>query len=145
MAAKRRRRRRSSPPRTKARRRGGGSRRGSVYIELAKTAAAGVGGFIGAQLLVDKFAPANLKTGDGRIAAKAAAALGIYMLGKRVSPSLARGAAIGGMTSAGLDLVARFSAKGTAGMGAFTDGNPQVRTLGEDGELAAYADEVGIS
>ncbi len=148
MAAKKK--RRSSPSRSKAtrRKRGFGSRRGSAYIELAKTAAAGVGGFIVTQLAVDKLAPTAWKTGDKRIAAKGAAALGLYILGKRVSPPLAKAAAIGGLTSTGLDLVAKFAAKpaGVSGMGSFGPANTQVRTMGDyESQLAQEAAELGIA
>lgn len=144
--------RRSSPgrsPTTRRRRGGGGSRRGSAYMELAKTAAAAAGGFVATQLIVDKFAPPAWKTGDGRIAAKAAAGLSLYLIGKRVAPSLGRGAAIGGLTSAGLDLIAKFTAKsGVAGLGGqgFTDGRlPGFAGDGDAAMLAQAARDLGIS
>lgn len=143
--------RRSSPSRSKSTsRRGkrGSSRRGSVYIELAKTAAAGVGGFIATQYIVDKFAPVAWKTGDKRIMAKGAASLALYLGGKRVSPVIGRAAAVGGLTSTGLDLVAKFAAKpaGVSGMGSFGPANTQVRTMGDyESQLAQEAAELGIA
>lgn len=106
---------------------------GMVSTSMLTSAAAGVAGFVGCQLLLDKIAAQfnidAVKVGNGRIVGKAAAAIIAGIIAKKLgAPThLASAIAGGGLIAAGVDVYSKIANKpaGTAGMGVIeVDGNP---------------------
>jgi hypothetical protein len=141
------RRRRSSARRS--RRRGGGgvsrSRRGFVPSGTPALVAGTAGGFIAANMLLDRVPglPASLKVGNGRIAAKAGLSIALGMLASKfASKPLGTAILVGGLTSAALDVFGKV-ATGTGVKGWPTDalgaeGYPSLESgVGEDSSALA--------
>lgn len=118
--------------------------------------AGGVGGFLGTQYALAKLPlPAQLQTGNGRIAAKVLIGIVGRMVLKRANPSIANAFAVGAFTSAGLDIAGK--AMGAAGMPALSGytpgggvsyqllpGDGQDPSLGDAGDLSGlYAESMG--
>jgi hypothetical protein len=150
------RKRRSSGRRRSSRRGLGKLAGGFIPSGVLESAGAGVAGFVGVHFLVDKIATLakldQIKTGNGRIAAKAGAALLAAFIAKKVgaSSSIANGIAIGGLTAVGADLWNKFSGKPLAGLGVIDidglDSYPaayeiQMSGMDDDDGVSGYADD----
>lgn len=132
------------------------SRRGFTAAPRAKlgdyllTIGAGVAGAIGSQYAIDKWAPKEMKEGDGRIAAKAVLAGASLFASRKVrgkaGKHIATGAGLGIGFSTGLDLVARFAPKeeGQKGLGQGFSNQTPGGFSGTDAMLAAEAARLGI-
>lgn len=132
MPATRRRRstsRRSPARRSTSRRRGGGGRGGALPANLT-TIAATAGGFIAAGIIPSYIPVPQLQTGFGRIGAKAGLGILTFMLLKRTNKNLATALASGMLTSAAVDVVARFMPAAAVAAGSSPGGSRALAGIG---------------
>lgn len=108
--------------RTTRRRRGGGRALGGFVSRDVLTGAAGaVAGFLGTNLLIERAVPPGwIDSNTKRIVGKAAVALaGSFLLRRMGMSALAKGLAVGGLVSAGIDAARQAQLPGVSGLGAF--------------------------